>query len=83
MCSLWSGLSYDFPFAPGPCRPGTGVGPALAVVAIAALGWRIATAERHEALTVIAVAIAPFAAQTIAVGGIERLPGDAATCIPA
>lgn len=70
----WSGLSYDF-IRSGTMQPGTGIGPALAVVAIAALGWRIATRGAGTKLwTVIAVAIALFAAQTIAVGGIERYP---------
>ena len=70
----WSGLSFDF-VRSGAVQPGTGIGPVLAAAALVALGWRIATRGADFRLwTVIAVALALFAAQTLAVGGIERYP---------
>lgn len=70
----WSGLNFNFATS-GTVPPGTGVGPALAIPALAALGWRIATRGAGTRLwTVIAIALALFAAQTIALGGIERYP---------
>ena len=70
----WSGLSYDFVLS-GIMPPGTGIGPALGLIAVLALGLRIAVrGASTKLLTVMAVALALFAAQTIAVGGIERYP---------
>jgi len=70
----WSGLNIDF--ATGDTlQPGTGVGPALAVIALGGLGWRIATRGGSNWLWLtIVIALALFAAQTIAWGGIERYP---------
>jgi hypothetical protein len=70
----WSGLDFSFATT-DTLQPGTGVGPALAVIALGALGWRIATRGASTWLWLaISIAVAMWAAQTIAWGGIERYP---------
>lgn len=70
----WSGLNFDF--ATGDTlAPSTGVGPALALAALTALGWRIFRGGAWPGLWIaIAIALALFAAQTLAWGGIVRYP---------
>lgn len=70
----WSGLNFNFTTS-DTLPPGTGIGPALAGVALIGLGWRIATRGAGTALWLaIAIALAMWAAQTLAWGGIERYP---------
>jgi hypothetical protein len=70
----WSGLNFDFGTS-DVMQPGSGVGPVLAIVALAGLGWRIATrGARNWLWLTIGIALALFAAQVIAWGGIERYP---------
>lgn len=70
----WSGLNFDFGTS-DTMPPGTGAGPVLAVLALIALGWRVITRGADSRLwLVVAIALAMWAAQTLAWGGIERYP---------
>jgi hypothetical protein len=72
--TAWSGLNFDFSTG-GSLPPGSGPGPALALAALVALGWRISRGDMRPLFwAAIATAAALFAAQTLSWGAILRGP---------
>ena len=77
-----TGLAYDFSSADLPAAD-AGAGPALALLLVVAVGWRIRTADNSRWLWVaLAISVALFASQVLAWIPEVREPGDAQYLYP-
>lgn len=80
--AAWFGLNFDF-IRGATTAPGTGAAPVLAVIALAAFGWRVAKGRTGPMFWgVVVILLALFAAQTLGWGVFGRGPGAARYLYP-